>query len=880
MRADGGIDGFAALLGKAGLELGAEEMADVLWLAGHICSEGREQVVKEEDIETKPAAPTVREEYLDSEPEDDEDDAQLSLSLPQKQNGTESSSAKPDGIPIKAPAAPALRIRLELARALRPLRRRVPSPVRVEFDQAATIDRIADQGIWSPVLSPAPERWLKVALVIEESKSAPLWKETLAEFQTLLERQGAFRSVSSWRLRSDEKGKLTLLSGRSNRPRSARELLDPAGRRLILVVSDCTSAAWQKGAIYPWLEIWGAQAPMTVIQLLSERLWAQTGLAYGVPMWLSSLEPGVPSARMMATTQMPLWDLFGTEQEQVTVPVVSLEAEPLKQWARVVTGAGEIRTVGFRFEKRGLAPSAVEGGEEQPEISTDERVRLFRATASLIAQKLARLMSAAPVSPPIVNLIRQTMLPEAEPVHVAEVYMSGLMQSQENNVNSPEVVWDFIPEVRDLLLDTISIPDTEKILDTVSRYISERIGLSIHSFETLLGIDFEGYENAQRLFLPFARVTKQTLERIGGSYAAMANQIQTIDKVIYSATASEELNTLFPLLMTYKFREAQVTFQVLQAPDEDEILGTLLTDRYRIMKILGSGSFGDTYLAKDIQRSGEPDCVIKQLRIISDNPKVHRLARRLFAAEAATLERLGGYDRIPRLLAYFESDYSFYLVQEKIEGRTLKELLEPRQPMSQKFVAQLLLDMLPLLATIHSQGVIHRDIKPSNIIHRNSDNRYVLIDFGAVKQISNRLTDTNARITSTVGIGTQGYMPSEQAAGLPNFSSDLHALGVTAIEALTGLSSWDLKRDSHGEFIWTDKVPDLDLGLTTVLEKMVRFDFNQRYSNARLALEQLQKLVDLELLSEEAPEKKVSAQNRDEFDITLIPTNGIYEEEG
>ncbi|MBX2862810.1 MAG: CHASE2 domain-containing protein [Leptolyngbyaceae cyanobacterium MAG.088] len=316
----------------------------------------------------------------------------------------------------------------------------------------------------------------------------------------------------------------------------------------------------------------------------------------------------------------------------------------------------------------------------------------------------------------------------------------------------------------------------------------------------------------------------------------------------------------------------QDDFKDLLTTHQSEMIGTLLSDRYRISKILGAGGFGDTYLAQDMQRPGNPVCVVKQLKIVSDNPKAHHLAQRLFASEAATLERLGEHDQIPRLLAYFEANYSFYLVQEMIEGTLLKDVLDPQRPMSQRAAAQFLLDLLPVIQAVHAQGVIHRDIKPSNIIARHSDQRYVLIDFGAVKQISNRLTDTNARITSTVGIGTQGYMPSEQSAGLPNFSSDLYALGITVIEALTGLPPHALKRDSHGEILWTHTVSDLEPGLAKVIAKMVRYDFNQRYPTAIAALKDLRKLT-LDGLSEESPIKEpplIAAQNDQEAKLSTI----------
>ncbi len=298
----------------------------------------------------------------------------------------------------------------------------------------------------------------------------------------------------------------------------------------------------------------------------------------------------------------------------------------------------------------------------------------------------------------------------------------------------------------------------------------------------------------------------------------------------------------------------QDDLQDLLVTPSSEIAGKLLRDRYRIVKVLGAGGFGETYLAEDTQRPGYPACVVKQLKIASDNPRAHHLAQRLFTDEAATLEKLGEHDQIPRLLAYFEDNYAFYLVQEMIDGELLRDRLSQRRPMSQRAVVRLMLDLLPVIQFVHEYGVIHRDIKPSNIIYRSRDRRYVLIDFGAVKvkQISNRLVETDARLTSTVGIGTHGYMPSEQSAGLPNRSSDLYALGVTCIEALTGLPPHAIKRSATGEMVWAYKVENLNPRLEHILRQMVRYDFNARYPQASLVLQAL-KQISIDELQSESP---------------------------
>ncbi|TVQ05344.1 MAG: CHASE2 domain-containing protein [Leptolyngbya sp. DLM2.Bin27] len=303
---------------------------------------------------------------------------------------------------------------------------------------------------------------------------------------------------------------------------------------------------------------------------------------------------------------------------------------------------------------------------------------------------------------------------------------------------------------------------------------------------------------------------------------------QTLEQYVTSPIVQEIISQQDDLHDLLKLREA-------------EVIGLLLANRYRVMQLLGSGGFGETYVAEDTQRPGSPICVVKQLRIISNDPRAHRLGRRFFEGEAETLEKLGHHSQIPRLLAYFEAQNSFYLVEEMIDGSLLKDELAARRPLPQTYVLDLLLGLLPVIAFVHDQGVIHRDIKPSNIIRRRADGQLVLIDFGAVKLISNKLADTGAHLTSTstIGVGTQGYMPSEQSAGLPKFGSDLYALGVTAIEALTGIPAYALRRDVNGELLWRHEAPHVDPSFGDILSRLVFYDFTDRYQRAEAVLADL-----------------------------------------
>lgn len=296
-----------------------------------------------------------------------------------------------------------------------------------------------------------------------------------------------------------------------------------------------------------------------------------------------------------------------------------------------------------------------------------------------------------------------------------------------------------------------------------------------------------------------------------------------------------------PLVQEIISQSQQEDLQDWLEERERAIIGTKLGGRYVITKVLGAGGFGETYIAQDTQRPGQPQCVVKRLKTASNNLNLLQLARRLFQGEAETLERLGKHDQIPQLLAYFEEKEEFYLVQEFIPGRPLSHELTLGRQLPEALVIDLLKDLLQVLAFVHSQGVIHRDIKPSNIIRRQSDAKLVLIDFGAVKRIP-RLEEDDTPESVTVGIGTQGYMPSEQYTGTPRCNSDLYALGITAIQALTGIPPSQLKKDhATEEILWQHKT-EVSHELATILSKMVRYHFSQRYQSAMEVLEALQKL--------------------------------------
>lgn len=265
--------------------------------------------------------------------------------------------------------------------------------------------------------------------------------------------------------------------------------------------------------------------------------------------------------------------------------------------------------------------------------------------------------------------------------------------------------------------------------------------------------------------------------------------------------------------------------------------GQILGGRYQIISQLGKGGYGITFLAEDRQLPGNPRCVVKQLKPEATNPDNLKVAEQLFNSEAQVLYRLGNHPQIPKLLAHFEENQEFYLVQEFIEGYNLSQEFTSGKPLSESYIITLLRDILDVLVFVHQQNVIHRDLKPENI-RRNEDGKIVLIDFGLVKQLSTQRTDSQKNVTLTVNMGTLGYMPSEQALGKSRFSSDIYALGMIAIQSLTGIHPRKLPEDANGEIVWRDKAK-VSSELADVLDKMVRYDFRQRYPSATEALEAL-----------------------------------------
>lgn len=259
----------------------------------------------------------------------------------------------------------------------------------------------------------------------------------------------------------------------------------------------------------------------------------------------------------------------------------------------------------------------------------------------------------------------------------------------------------------------------------------------------------------------------------------------------------------------------------------------LIAGHYQVLQSLGQGGFGDTFLAQDTHLPSGRKCVVKRLKPMNQDPQIYQLVQERFQREAVLLEQLGqGHPQIPALYAYFEEQGLFYLVQEYVEGSTLGEWIAQQGPQPSAIAQRWLLQTLEILEVVQGRGIIHRDIKPDNIILRATDQKPVLIDFGAVKETMGTQMTQSGRSTGSIVIGTPGFMPVEQGIGRPVFASDLYALGLTFIYVLTGKTPMDLGTDPQTGFIqWS--APMADPLLVQILNQAVHPQAHQRFVDAQ-----------------------------------------------
>jgi len=446
------------------------------------------------------------------------------------------------GVAILIPGGRALPGALALSRALRPLKRRVPSRTEWIFDENLTVERVATERLPLLEMRPARTRWLEIAILIDRSPSMQVWQHTLREFQILLEREGAFRDVRVWHLEVVRGGvaapggkpEVIVRAPNQRQIRSPWELIDQAGRRVVLVATDCLGPEWDEG-IYPdFIDKLGERMPVALLQLLPENLWPQTAMEATRSDQIMASEPGLPNRRLWsACAAGPV-----AKNHRRPVPVITLEPGFVACWARVVAGFPGAVAPAVAFDAARVPPAAPAGGTpangaspvNQADISAEDRVAYFQDTSTATALELAGLLAAAPLTLPIMRLVQQTLLPQSRQSHLAEVFLGGLLRRLSPvtaDENPDRVRFEFHTGVRKILLDQGYIPDHVEVLKAISGYMQQYLGsrLDIRAILADPSADGPAYaEGAEED--SFAEVSAEILERLGGRYAALARGLR------------------------------------------------------------------------------------------------------------------------------------------------------------------------------------------------------------------------------------------------------------------------------------------------------------------------------------------------------------------
>ncbi|HUY51873.1 MAG TPA: SAV_2336 N-terminal domain-related protein [Streptosporangiaceae bacterium] len=530
------VQGLARLLRHLHVEFSDEDIRDVLWLAPHVDGSavlaGEPTPARDSPGPSLPAGrqpgdPASRRSGRPPAPMTHGAGATHSYPAHLRPAGNPVSGSGVHGTSMRAPAAPALAGQLSLTKAMRPLNRKVGSRHGEVLDEEATASRIAEEHLWVPALKPAPTRWLDLALVVDGYESMSIWRRMVAELRDLLERLGAFKDVRFWILdhHENDPGRPGVRRQAGSPLRSPRELIDPAARRVIVVISDCLGPMWQSQAAQGVLADWARRGPVAIVQPLPQRLWAYSH-ARPVPARLRALQPGLPNGQL--SWRGPSGGPLPGRGGSVPVPVLELDAVWLASWSRLLTASGAapvdamVVFAGGEPEPAGSDPPA-----EQKPLTPLQRVQRFRATASPEAVQLAHYLSAAPISLPVIRLVQQAMLKHTSPFPLAEVFLGGLLYRLDApaTIEPDDVQYDFHPGVRDVLLRRLLRSEALRTLRKVSAFVDAHFGQARDFRALLAGADLTGDLLIGPDSRPFAMVAAQVLRLLGGQYAETAARL-------------------------------------------------------------------------------------------------------------------------------------------------------------------------------------------------------------------------------------------------------------------------------------------------------------------------------------------------------------------
>lgn len=498
-------------LRAAGLDVDWPDLRDMLWLAPQLTPNTRD-IPENATTLSKPSDAAPRQETSSSLESKSSSSASSQRPLVDIDSGAGTRAAYAAGgggggasaRRIELRGAPALPEALAIARALRPLSRRRAGK-RLEVDERATAEFIADTGFRDAVWRSARERWFEIAIAIDDVPSLAVWGPTIARFERLLRRQGGFRDVRTLFLRS--KGARVSAFGTDGREVPISSLQDRDGRRIVIVVSDCTAKAWRDGSMGAWIQVASRHMPVAVAQLLPQMLWPNTAIGFA-EMQMRSPRLGAMNAEMRV--KLPSW---AVGEPGIVVPVFPLEPAAVARWAKMMSAAGDA------WSPAALLPLPDEDQEPPDEVLPTEAQRFsrFRASATPEAQKLAAYLSVVrPLTPPVMRVVHWAMAPQSSAVALAQVFLAGIvfpLVKSHPPASPDETEYDFYPGLRDQLAQTLTRAEFVQVNLAVHDYLQQTTGTDFDFFALLE--DATGSEQLPAAALPFVQASREFARKFG-----------------------------------------------------------------------------------------------------------------------------------------------------------------------------------------------------------------------------------------------------------------------------------------------------------------------------------------------------------------------------
>lgn len=506
--------------------LTAREVADALWLltggrAGDLVA-----ATNAEDV--RPRSARRRPRFADEDPPRSPENTQAGSPGPEMATTSGMTAVGFDAAPLVGgsgkrgvPGLDQVTSARVVRHALRSFRQETPSADEWEFDEEATaVGAVLDQR-WLPVYRPAAELRWDAVLVVDDSPSMALWRTTVDSFARTLVKQSVFRTVHLRRFGEDAGGNVVVRGmGARATPRSISEVVDPAGRRIVLVMTDGVSAMWRSGGAFAALRTWGSAHPVALVHVLSWPIVQRMGVEIH-RLRLKSPVPGAPNSRLNWAPQAPAPGVFDDLEDAMPVSVLGLGPVDIERWARMTTSATTWADLAAVLIPRAPVRSSPEDAERTPAML----VGAFRSTASPEAFELATHLAAAPLDLELMSSLRARLVAVSRTEHLTEFLGSPLVEDAKHSAGAGEaerVIFEFAPGVREELLAFSRRTSTLRVRAAVHHHLAEELPVFRRILDGSSGGEAPGTRLLARQFFQAELAATQALS---GPYAAAAAEI-------------------------------------------------------------------------------------------------------------------------------------------------------------------------------------------------------------------------------------------------------------------------------------------------------------------------------------------------------------------